>query len=807
MDSALTTATMDVAVLNADSRCSSARQVSDEWWPNRATSPTSPTSPTNPASPTCTNKTHQTGSAALSTTTSSASCPASPTTYIATEASTEMADSLTDNSNSGSNSGGSSSNSNSSTTIGTTAIDMTNNNHNTLVDTAPFRMSCSSVTAATDTATDTATNAVETDRIAVIEAPPSRAVNPLIVRMIAAASGINGKKNQLFPDCSLGIIERYFHHSPSHQTQVIMAISLRLRLPPQAEHISETRILDLLKLAQAKHFRLASHIDYESHNATLLGRTAADLHLLHRFVPSHNGSGSDVWRRVMIEELNAHFDLYDPTVPLWRVAIVAPPSVAGDGIQLIPSSATANSPSCMPPTIDATSPISFDLVFTFHHCIGDGLSMLAFARTFLAECTAANFNALSLHLDQVPVSTEPPLLLDNYIRPSFFGIFPAIFGLLPMLGYRYRLHRFRHLLAASLRQQHLSSSRSSLESFSRLSISSTTPLLTAPAKEPTLVSTPCIPFDPVQKQPIHSDAQGVSDPQASPRLKLSYDPLLPTQSRFLMYDAAFVTDLLKHTKANHTTIAAVLIVASLACVRAIFADTARSTQSHLPRYQGWVATTSLRHLIPGSLLLHGVDKQNDAATMVFGGYSGSISEMTVGVDDRHEFWERCRRVRRTIGSGGAMFTAMRRAKLLNWVYRRPGLFKKLIHAVDVKHFSHGYSVEVANLGAWAYPTASASSHTLTQTSNANATQDTRAVLEWFGGTLNASFEGSRGLFTLGVITLGNDMSVAITYDRTVVSEDLADRFVSLFDATLYAARQSLGSRIKLGDMPCSCGGM
>lgn len=43
---------------------------------------------------------------------------------------------------------------------------------------------------------------------------------------------------------------------------------------------------------------------------------------------------------------------------------------------------------------------------------------------------------------------------------------------------------------------------------------------------------------------------------------------------------------------------------------------------------------------------------------------------------------------------------------------------------------------------------------------------------------------ARGLFTLGVITLGGNMSIMISYDKTAVSETDADLFVRSFSEGL-----------------------
>ncbi|KAI8608996.1 hypothetical protein BC830DRAFT_1152807 [Chytriomyces sp. MP71] len=89
---------------------------------------------------------------------------------------------------------------------------------------------------------------------------------------------------------------------------------------------------------------------------------------------------------------------------------------------------------------------------------------------------------------------------------------------------------------------------------------------------------------------------------------------------------------------------------------------------------------------------------------------------------------------------------------------------------DLSKLSQSYSVEVANLGAWEYPCAPP---------NAPET-DERVRLDYFGGGLSASFEGSRGLFSLGIITLGGFMTVFVSYDTKVVTVDEAEVFFKAF---------------------------
>jgi hypothetical protein len=48
------------------------------------------------------------------------------------------------------------------------------------------------------------------------------------------------------------------------------------------------------------------------------------------------------------------------------------------------------------------------------------------------------------------------------------------------------------------------------------------------------------------------------------------------------------------------------------------------------------------------------------------------------------------------------------------------------------------------------------------------------------GNQNSLICRARGLFTLGVITLGGNMSIMVAYDKTAVAEKDADLFLSSF---------------------------
>ncbi|KAJ3195807.1 hypothetical protein HDU67_004213, partial [Dinochytrium kinnereticum] len=103
----------------------------------------------------------------------------------------------------------------------------------------------------------------------------------------------------------LSIVERVFFKSAPGRPQVIMGIILRLRPPPQVKELKLERIVDLLKIAQAKHYRLASSIDPETMVAKPMANNAKDLPCNYRFVVR---AKRDTWKDVYEEEINTNFD-------------------------------------------------------------------------------------------------------------------------------------------------------------------------------------------------------------------------------------------------------------------------------------------------------------------------------------------------------------------------------------------------------------------------------------------------------------------------------------------------------------------
>ena len=64
------------------------------------------------------------------------------------------------------------------------------------------------------------------------------------------------------PD-GLGVVERVFYNIKPGKPQVIMGCAIRLRNPAMIPHIPPERILDLIKIAAANHYRLCISLNPE----------------------------------------------------------------------------------------------------------------------------------------------------------------------------------------------------------------------------------------------------------------------------------------------------------------------------------------------------------------------------------------------------------------------------------------------------------------------------------------------------------------------------------------------------------------
>lgn len=235
-----------------------------------------------------------------------------------------------------------------------------------------------------------------------------------------------------------------------------MAIWCRLHLPPGTP-LSVTRLIEVIKLAAAEHYRLIAGIQPDSKTFQALGQTAAEFHPIVRVVERQNPK---TWLSVLHGEVNTNFRMDDPSIPLWKIAMIVSPKVAqeyrasfgkkggqeaqevnvespeitkaeGDGpVDLdkdqVPSTETQNNSNENNTNTAAVQGEYFEISFSFHHCLGDGLSMWAFGRTFLKYAKQEYFLAKDLELSRIPLSKEPPPILDNLMNPSLFEILPGM---------------------------------------------------------------------------------------------------------------------------------------------------------------------------------------------------------------------------------------------------------------------------------------------------------------------------------------------------------------------------------------------
>ncbi|KNC96990.1 uncharacterized protein SPPG_07807 [Spizellomyces punctatus DAOM BR117] len=606
------------------------------------------------------------------------------------------------------------------------------------------------------------------------------------------------KSKGVLPDNALSITERIFYQSAPGRPQVIMSFLLRLHLPPQTPDVSIPRLVDLLKLAASEHYRLTSFVDPTTLTVRPLGETAADFKPEYRVVARED---HDTWRNVFCDEMNINFDTNDVTKPLWRTVIIAHKSVANgqdvaplkaidsavglnDSALTVPSgegetetgSSSPNSSHTVPSAVESTdtlipaqlgpnkidtSPLTysshrledkrhFEIIFSFHHCLGDGLSMYAFAKTFLAVCDADHLNASDLRLETVALVTEPPPLIDNLFNPYLVQVLPVAASMAVSFATSKGRSRFKGRKVDRI-TDNTASQASSSDPITLNSTDAETAL--KQESRPTLTRPLTLPIP----RPLLNTSQ--------------------TNARFLWFDSVFTESLRKRAKREKTSIAAVLVVAAMAAVRSAFEtipkysqDPSKRCRKRLPTHQGWVVTSTIRYLLPGSRLLQGGDRATDPAMQIFGGYSGSVMNSAHRCTDSDTFWGRVRSVRRRIAQ--SQRSSVARLQLVNWCFRHKSLWKRINESTDLSKLSRSYSVEVANLGAWDYPIASP---------RHKSQDDPRAVLSHFAGLVNSSFDGVRGLFTLGVITLGGDMSVGVGYDKHSVSEADADAFVTAFE--------------------------
>ncbi|KAI9192917.1 uncharacterized protein BJ171DRAFT_481470 [Polychytrium aggregatum] len=683
------------------------------------------------------------------------------------------------------------------------------------------------------------------------------------------------------PDNGLSIIERIFYNSAPGRPQVIMGIIFRMRCPKQVPELRLQRVLDIVRLAAAQHYRLCVSINPETMTTYSLAQTADQLPIISRAVVD---DGNDNWKEVVKEEINTNFDINDPKLPLWKCCIVGSKELVETGKQRHSSpladakgKGVDRSGAGVPPAksasafdlevvhdsldnlVEAESPPSptftmsrwslgrwrnhfrskndstkvvdgiikhgsfhhdamddgapsFYVMFSFHHCLGDGLSMLAYARTFSEFCDDAHFNPDNLHLENIPVAQSPPPILDNLFDPNVFEVLPAAtamaFNFLKKKPKDRIKGRTLSMLVneqgdfeldpdddddfkptpkqidfAQYQQQQQQQLQQQQQSPTEMGPSTVVVAPTAVGQTVTFAAATAQPAPSSSASSSATAGQVVvaaashSRNRSNPQT-LIVSPMKPlrnyTNVRQIWFDSDFTSILRKRAKAERTTIAAVLIVTALGAVRTSFSKLPKYRHRPLPNHQGWVITSSVRFLIPGSNLMNGGDRASDPALRVFGGYGGSIMNANMAYDDYHDFWERCRAVSRSIRT--SFRASISRMKLVNYAYRHPKLWKWIESKADLAKLSRSYSVELANIGAWDYPMAPP---------NADDS-DSRLRCDYFGGVVNSSFDGVRGLYTLGVVTLGGNMSVSCAYDVSAVHEVDADNFQKNFSEIMRA---------------------
>ncbi|KAJ3069309.1 hypothetical protein HDU98_007645 [Podochytrium sp. JEL0797] len=569
-------------------------------------------------------------------------------------------------------------------------------------------------------------------------------------------------------DNGLSIGERFFFKTAPSKQQVLMSIFLRVRMPPQTTTLSPQRIVDLVKVAQAKHYRLSAYVDHQSLGALPLADNAAMLPLNYRFIERTDNN----WMDVYSDEINSNFDTDDVSRSLWRTAIIAPkewmpePGSDLDKLQtpLTPAHQIQKEYPILYNRADSNqlgltpaSPVPdsqyFEIIFTFHHCLGDGLSMLAFARSFMECADAEHFNADNLKLELIQVNKEPPPVLDNMFHPNVFEVLPTAAGM-AIKTFGKKKKKLGHTLEST----------ADLPGITHL----------PPTPSP---DSPSPASSPEPTDPDHPIANIPRTPSPNPISLLAHTHTRGhTNVRHMWFSSEFTTLLRKRSKTEKTTIAAVLVVAALAACRGVFEHEAKrdgkDAKKSVPNSQGWVVTNSIRHILPQSRLLQGGDRETDEGLKMFGGYAGSVSNNNLKLTNDSHIWDRCRIVKRGIST--SFRASIQRMKVANYAYRHPKLWEAMEKRVDLAKLSRSFSVEVANLGAWEYPCAPPDA----------PDSDTRARVDYFGGALNSSFEGARGLFSCGIITLGGNMSVFVSYDVRSVKVDEAEVFFGAFGKCL-----------------------
>lgn len=218
----------------------------------------------------------------------------------------------------------------------------------------------------------------------------------------------------------------------------------------------------------------------------------------------------------------------------------------------------------------------FFISFAFNHCLGDGLSMLAFARTYFSKLNVEAYNRTSSHLDEFFINAEPPPLLDNFIKASFLGIIvPAVSLLKNQILNNKRLQRFKSIFDRPATSESASDSPSPHHSGSSPSNANKKNKVETSEEPKTEDESDTNSLTPIVASPIISNGES--------KLQVVTDR---TSQRFLFFDGEFSLNLRKRCKSNGTTIASALIVAGLAAVRSTYKDKLMEKGIRMPSSQG-----------------------------------------------------------------------------------------------------------------------------------------------------------------------------------------------------------------------------
>ncbi|KAI8902080.1 hypothetical protein BC833DRAFT_521469 [Globomyces pollinis-pini] len=575
---------------------------------------------------------------------------------------------------------------------------------------------------------------------------PRKSISKKQINWIKSVAGIKSKPKPIFNENSLSINERYFHRESTDTSQVVMVVGMKVSLPISVNHISENRIIDLVKLTASQMYRTSCIIDYDSQNLIPMGKFASDIRVKCDFVEYLDDQTA---LKTAQEAINHRFDMKDQVYPCWKVAIIGPKEMKGDGVSLTEYS--------------NESLRNFYVLFSFHHCLGDGLSVFSFSKSFFNNLTPQNLNSTTIDLHKVPITKSLPPLLDNYIYTNLIGIMPveqqfkrvACQSKLKNLVY---LGDYDPLLK--------------LKSQAHYSLLSHFPFTQNLASDQQNVANNVILTEDIQVRYTKNRSLTL-DKKTFSEKKNSMIP--KTGVRWLQLDQSFSSKMLENTRFHNTSLSAVIIVAALSAVRSVFIPRAVKRNLIMPEYQSWVCTTSMRHLIPNSKLLEGSDKETDPSIREFGCYAGSVSNEKLKFNEFSELWERAKLVRKQIS--GQFFRSMRRLKLLNYTYRKPTLWNAIRQKVDLNELTRSYSVEVANLGSWK------------ALENQTRSND-KIKMDWFGGTQNNSFKGARAIFSVSVISIADVLSFSVSYDMSAITEDEADLFIQQFKSVLDKMKDS-----------------